>query len=69
MTEIIVIYGPPCSGKTTYVKNQMGEKDIVWDYDAIIPALTGKTEHTTAETIVGIRAHPFRPADFRGKTS
>jgi len=42
--KIIVVYGPPCSGKSTYAREHVGEKDIVWDYDAIVAALTEKTE-------------------------
>ena len=42
--KIIVVYGPPCSGKSTYAREHVGEKDIVWDYDEIVAALTEKTE-------------------------
>lgn len=37
---IKVIHGPPCAGKTTYVKNNISSNDIVYDYDAISQALT-----------------------------
>lgn len=42
MKYIIVITGPPCSGKSTYVKQHMKPGDLVWDYDEIMKALTGQ---------------------------
>lgn len=39
MTNIFIICGAPGSGKTTYVKSIMTEKDIVWDMDYIRRAL------------------------------
>ncbi len=38
--KLNVVYGSPCSGKTTYVKSHMKEGDIVIDYDYIYQALT-----------------------------
>lgn len=41
-----VLYGPPCSGKSTYAREHMGDKDIVYDYDRVSSALTYDDEHT-----------------------
>jgi ATP-dependent Clp protease, protease subunit len=55
-----VVYGPPCSGKSTYVRENMGENDIVYDYDSLIKAMTTQekrsVEKTAAHDIaIGIR--------------
>lgn len=41
----IVVYGCPCSGKSTYVKSAMGDHDVVFDYDRLLMALTAKNDH------------------------
>lgn len=38
--EVFLIYGPPLSGKTTYVKEMKGFSDIVVDIDKIQEAIT-----------------------------
>lgn len=38
--EVVVVYGPPLSGKTTYVKENITDDDIVFDYDAMAQAIT-----------------------------
>lgn len=39
---IHVITGPPCSGKTTYARENAKEGELIIDYDAIVQALGGK---------------------------
>lgn len=41
----VIVWGPPCSGKSTYVRDHAQEGDLVWDADAVHKALTGQTEH------------------------
>lgn len=41
-----VIHGPPCSGKSTYARKNMGMHDVLFDYDAISSALTNDNSHT-----------------------
>lgn len=41
--KIVVVYGAPLSGKTTYVQQHTGDEDIVYDYDAIVHAITNNT--------------------------
>ena len=31
-----VVYGPPCSGKSTYARENKGERDVVYDYDRML---------------------------------
>lgn len=38
--RIVVVYGAPMSGKTTYVNEVMQDTDLVFDYDALTQALT-----------------------------
>ena len=35
------MYGSPASGKTTFVRNHLGENDIVVDLDSIMNAISG----------------------------
>lgn len=44
--SLIIVHGPPCSGKSTYVREHMGERDVCFDYDKIANAVTGKDLHT-----------------------
>lgn len=43
--RINVVAGYPASGKTTYVHNHIGKHDLVYDYDALMSALTGLPMH------------------------
>lgn len=42
---IYLIYGPPCAGKSTYIKAHMTEGDIVCDVDLIYSAISGRKPH------------------------
>ena len=41
MKKVYYVYGAPCSGKTTFVKNSKGNSDLVIDIDLIWQSLTG----------------------------
>lgn len=45
IAEIKVVYGSPCSGKSTYVENSLKEKDIRFDYDLIMQSISNKKLH------------------------
>ena len=36
-----IVWGPPCSGKSTYVQKNAKEGDLICDYDAIYQAISG----------------------------
>ena len=38
--KVIVVYGAPCSGKSTYVGEAITENDIAFDYDLLTRAMT-----------------------------
>lgn len=42
---LTVVTGPPCSGKTTYVRTHAQPDDVVVDFDAIAQALGSPTPH------------------------
>lgn len=42
---VYLIYGPPCSGKTHYIKEHMQDGDIVCDVDDIYAAVSGNDPH------------------------
>ena len=42
--KIEVVYGAPCSGKSTYVQDRLTDNDITYDYDRLIRAMTNRKE-------------------------
>lgn len=59
MTNIHLVYGAPLSGKSTFVKQQLKDNDLVFDYDDIMRSLTGLTYQSHNENVqpivIGIR--------------
>lgn len=43
--EVFIVYGAPCSGKTSYALEQMKRNDIIIDLDLIYESITGKDGH------------------------
>ena len=48
--SVEIVYGPPCSGKSTYAREHMGENDVVYDYDRLIRAMTTQDKRGTEKT-------------------
>lgn len=46
-TTIHLVIGPPCSGKTTYVREHARVGDLVVDWDALMAALSGRAGHVS----------------------
>ena len=44
---VYIIYGSPCSGKSTYIKQHLKDGDIVCDADRLYSALCFNEEHQT----------------------
>ena len=42
-----VVYGCPCSGKSTFIRENAGENDLIYDYDDLLLAATTRTKHLT----------------------
>lgn len=51
--KVYVVYGAPLSGKTTWVKNNIGYNDIVYDFDAIMGTLTHLPYQAKNSNIIG----------------
>jgi hypothetical protein len=45
MSNVTLVAGPPCSGKTTWVNEQRGKHDIVIDADLIAAAIGSPDTH------------------------
>lgn len=54
LAPVIVVAGPPCSGKTTYVQAHATPGDLVVDYDQLAAALGSPDTHDHPEAL-----HPF----------
>lgn len=58
--KIKLVYGAPCCGKSTYVKEHAGEHDLVWDFDKYLMACTNRTNqvannHPMADFVIDLR--------------
>lgn len=47
-----IVYGPPLSGKTTYVRERKGPNDIVADIDALFVALTMRPAYDKPDALL-----------------
>lgn len=46
-----IVVGAPCSGKSTYVREQVAFGDVVYDYDAVHQALSGQSSHRHSDKV------------------
>ena len=53
---VTVVSGPPCSGKSTYVREHAKPGDVVIDFDVIAQALGSPADHGHGETLQTITA-------------
>ena len=49
--QVFIVYGAPCSGKTTYVRQNMEQGDLVVDLDSIYECIGFSERYTHAETL------------------
>lgn len=50
--RIVVVYGPPCSGKADYVAGKQGEGDAVFDFDSVMAAISGLPRYQHTKTLI-----------------
>lgn len=50
--KVSVVHGPPASGKTTYVNENKGPNDVVFDFDAVMHAISGLPPHHKNENLI-----------------
>lgn len=55
-TRITLVYGPPGAGKSTYVQQHRGPRDLIVDYDLIGHALGSEDRHSHQEIHGAINA-------------
>ena len=48
----VVVCGPPAAGKTTYVQRHRRPGDIVWDFDVIAEAVTGRELYAPSPELI-----------------
>mgnify|MGYP000977370160 CR=1 FL=1 len=48
-----VVWGAPCSGKTTYVNEHAKAGDVICDYDALYQAISGLPKYERSESLQG----------------
>lgn len=60
-TNVVIVCGPPASGKTTYVKQKMKTGDCVVDLDYIKSSISmrGKTETTDNLLVTALKIRDF----------
>lgn len=49
--KVFYVYGPPCSGKTTFVNSIKGNSDIVVDFDNIWQCITGGARYEKPQAL------------------
>lgn len=47
-----IIWGPPASGKTTYVSDNKGENDVIFDFDNIMRVISGLKPHEKNDDLI-----------------
>lgn len=47
---IKVIYGAPCSGKSTYISNHADPSDLIYDYDALRSVISTEPKYSSRKT-------------------
>lgn len=52
-TEIVLVIGPPGSGKSTYVQRNQDLDDLVVDYDLIAQSIGSRVDHDHPESLHG----------------
>ena len=50
MKTVHIVYGQPLAGKSTFVRENMGPDDLVFDMDAVQNALCYGTDHAASRT-------------------
>jgi len=68
--RIVVVCGPPCGGKSHYVRQNRLPGDLVWDYDEVAASLAMTTVHDAPiwviETVERMRAAFIESARHSG---
>lgn len=61
MAHVRIVCGPPCAGKTTYVREHASPDDIILDWDDIVEDLGYPPRHHLVDkSVVGLIADEWR---------
>ena len=52
--QITVVWGPPASGKSTFVRESRSDNSLTFDFDPVMQALSGLTPHHKNPALVGL---------------
>jgi HK97 family phage prohead protease len=50
--KVFVVHGAPASGKTSYVMQNKGDNDVVFDFDKVMSALSGLPPHQKNKNLI-----------------
>ncbi len=50
--ELNVVWGPPASGKTTYVENNRSDNSLTFDFDKLMTAMSGLEPHHKNKNLI-----------------
>lgn len=53
---LTVVIGPPCAGKSTYVRRMAREGDVIVDYDVMAQALGSDRSHEAPPSVADVTA-------------
>lgn len=51
-----VVWGPPASGKSSYIDANASDNALIWDFDRVMRVLSGKKLYSRNENLVGLVA-------------
>jgi len=51
--DVKIVWGPPASGKSTFVENNRGKNSITFDFDKIMTVISGLPPHRKNENLIG----------------
>lgn len=54
---LTVVVGPPCAGKSTYVRRMARTGDVAVDYDALAAALGSDRAHEAPRAVADVAFH------------
>lgn len=52
MVKTKIVWGPPGAGKTTYVNENKGENDLIFDFDFLMAALSGRAVYDHNDNLI-----------------
>jgi len=58
--KVKLLYGPPCGGKTTHIRENAEKQDAVWDSDLVILACSNIGLHTTEKLKISSTVYYLR---------